>query len=26
LPEDTGRGTRARVAEVFGNAPVSDFW
>jgi hypothetical protein len=26
LPEDTGRGTRARVAEVFGNAPASDFW
>ena len=26
LPEDTGRGTRARVAEVFGGAPVSEFW
>lgn len=26
LPDDTGRGTRARVAEVFGNAPVSEFW
>ena len=26
LPEDTGRGTRARVAEVLGNAPVSEFW
>jgi ADP-ribose pyrophosphatase YjhB (NUDIX family) len=26
LPEDTGRGTRARMAEVFGNAPVSEFW
>jgi ADP-ribose pyrophosphatase YjhB (NUDIX family) len=26
LPEDTGSGTRARVAEVFGNAPVSEFW
>jgi ADP-ribose pyrophosphatase YjhB (NUDIX family) len=26
LPEDTGRGTRARVAEVFGNAPLSEFW
>jgi len=26
LPEDTGRGTRARVAEVFGNAPISEFW
>ncbi|HET7803069.1 MAG TPA: NUDIX domain-containing protein [Pseudolabrys sp.] len=26
LPEDTVRGTRARVAEVFGDAPVSEFW
>jgi 8-oxo-dGTP pyrophosphatase MutT (NUDIX family) len=26
LPDDTGRGTRARVAEVLGNAPVSEFW
>ena len=26
LPEDTGRGTRARVAEVFSSAPVSAFW
>jgi 8-oxo-dGTP pyrophosphatase MutT (NUDIX family) len=26
LPEDTGRGTRARVAEVFGGAPISEFW
>jgi 8-oxo-dGTP pyrophosphatase MutT (NUDIX family) len=25
LPEDTGRGTRARVAEVFSSAPVSAF-
>ena len=26
LPDDTGRGTRARIAEVFGDAPVSEFW
>lgn len=26
LPENTGRGTRARVTEVFGKAPVSEFW
>jgi len=26
LPEDTGRATRARVAEVFGHAPISEFW
>jgi 8-oxo-dGTP pyrophosphatase MutT (NUDIX family) len=26
LPDGTGQGTRARVAEVFGNAPVSKFW
>lgn len=26
LPEDTGRGTRARLAEVFGRAPVSQIW
>lgn len=26
LPEDTGLGTRARVAEVFGGAAVSEFW
>jgi 8-oxo-dGTP pyrophosphatase MutT (NUDIX family) len=26
LPDDTGRGTRARVAEVFGHASVSEFW
>jgi ADP-ribose pyrophosphatase YjhB (NUDIX family) len=26
LPEDTGRATRARVAEIFGHAPISEFW
>ena len=26
LPEDTGRATRARIAEVFDNAPVSELW
>lgn len=26
LPEDVGRGTRARVAEVFGHVPVTEFW
>ena len=26
LPEDTSRGTRARVAEVFGGATVSELW
>lgn len=26
LPEDTARGTRARVAEVFGDAPLSAIW
>lgn len=26
LPEDVSRATRARVAEVFGGATVSEFW
>jgi ADP-ribose pyrophosphatase YjhB (NUDIX family) len=26
LPEDTGRATRARIAEVFGSAAVSELW
>lgn len=26
LPQDTTRGTRARVAEVFGGAPISELW
>lgn len=26
LPEDTSRATRARIAEVFGNAVVSELW
>ena len=26
LPEDTGRGTRARIAEVFNGAAVSELW
>jgi ADP-ribose pyrophosphatase YjhB (NUDIX family) len=26
LPEDTSRGTRARLAEVFGGAPISEVW
>jgi ADP-ribose pyrophosphatase YjhB (NUDIX family) len=26
LPQDTSRGTRARVAEVFGGAAVSELW
>jgi 8-oxo-dGTP pyrophosphatase MutT (NUDIX family) len=26
LPEDTGRATRARIAEVFDNAAVSELW
>lgn len=26
LPDDVGRGTRARVAEVLGGAPVSELW
>jgi 8-oxo-dGTP pyrophosphatase MutT (NUDIX family) len=26
LPEDTGRATRARIAEVFGGAAVSELW
>ena len=26
LPEDTGRATRARIAEVFNGAPVSELW
>jgi len=26
LPEDTGRGTRARIAEVLGDATVSELW
>jgi ADP-ribose pyrophosphatase YjhB (NUDIX family) len=26
LPEDTSRGTRARLAEVFGGAPISEAW
>jgi ADP-ribose pyrophosphatase YjhB (NUDIX family) len=26
LPEDATRGTRARIAEVFGNVPVSELW
>ena len=26
LPEDTGRATRARIAEVFAGAPVSEVW
>jgi hypothetical protein len=26
LPEDTGRGTRARIAEVIGGAAVSELW
>lgn len=26
LPEDVGRGTRARIAEVFFDAPVSEIW
>jgi 8-oxo-dGTP pyrophosphatase MutT (NUDIX family) len=26
LPEDTGRATRARIAEVFDGAPVSELW
>lgn len=26
LPEDASRGTRARVAEVFSGAPVSELW
>jgi 8-oxo-dGTP pyrophosphatase MutT (NUDIX family) len=26
LPEDTGRATRARIAEVFDGAPLSELW
>jgi len=26
LPEDTGPATRARIAEVFGGAPVDELW
>jgi len=26
LPEDTGRATRARIAEVFGGAAISELW
>ena len=26
LPDDVGRGTRARIAEVFGGVPVSELW
>jgi hypothetical protein len=26
LPEDVSRGTRARIAEVLGNAAVSELW
>jgi ADP-ribose pyrophosphatase YjhB (NUDIX family) len=26
LPEGTTRGTRARIAEIFDSAPVSEFW
>ena len=26
LPNDTTAGTRARIAEVFGGAPVSEYW
>src|SRR5262245_57913604 len=26
LPDDTSRGTRARVAEVFGGTPISEVW
>jgi 8-oxo-dGTP pyrophosphatase MutT (NUDIX family) len=26
LPEDTGRGTRARIAEVFSQGPISEIW
>jgi hypothetical protein len=26
LPQDTGRATRARIAEVFDNAAVSELW
>ena len=26
LPEDTGRATRARIAEVFDGAPVGELW
>ena len=26
LPEGTSKGTRARLAEVFGGAPISDTW
>ena len=26
LPEDTGRATRARLAEIFDGAPVSEVW
>jgi 8-oxo-dGTP pyrophosphatase MutT (NUDIX family) len=26
LPQDTTRGTRARIAEVLGGAPVADHW
>lgn len=26
LPPDTGRATRARIAEVFDGAPVSEYW
>jgi 8-oxo-dGTP pyrophosphatase MutT (NUDIX family) len=26
LPEDTGRATRARIAEIFDGAPVSELW
>ena len=26
LPDDTGRATRARIAEVFGGATVSELW
>lgn len=26
LPEDTSRATRARIAEVFGGAPVNELW
>lgn len=26
LPEDTGRATRERIAEVFAGAPLSEFW
>ncbi len=26
LPEDTGRATRARIAEVFDKAAISELW